>query len=682
MRPWVRLAGCTSERRLLSTSRRLPKSMTPLMHDEIGRAYTSQRRNMSSIDDQIARLVSANKTCSPKPSPTTTGLMDPGVLSESQDDARSEEDGAREPQSSDSAHHAAHPQSAEVNVTVRDKFGMVVKSAIGMKTSGINELCTLLPERLQDSLRLHCRRFSISALHPMQQALIPLILERRDAVCVAPTASGKTLGYLVPCIANLVATQEMITSEGDDSLSADNIAKLTQTKLKAGHMCKYCEMDVFSNPVCSLTGHPHRIPDESPEELLTRKSLAAEYAVGQPKLLILVPTAILGQQIHEVAMSLRCGLKVHALVRPDSHEEELKQQSRAKSADILIATPERLVMYLYKHIVSLEKVETIVMDEVDKLLSNDFFEQIKIVLGSFSRRSEGRRPQKILISATLPQAMHEMIRTRLLQPSHRFVLASRKSERDIRRVNAAANINHTPATASPPAAGVVPSSSATHIIFMVGRGEKVDKLVSLFTSGTIQSDQRTIIFCTRKSNANHVADHLDRRLRSCDATASARVIRFADNTTHCRRSVMQLFQSGVATVLVATDLIGRGIDFHNVVNVIHYDLPPDMDTFVHRSGRCGRHGTKGYVYSLFQPENVALSKPLVAFLKERSQLVPPKLVQYANQSFVDLFKSSLHHTRPAGGHRNPERHTPVVGGTAGRTPDYRQDANNKNFRLR
>lgn len=414
-------------------------------------------------------------------------------------------------------------------------------------------------------------------------------------------------------------------------------------------------------------------------------------------MLILVPTSQLVLQIHRLIGRLCSGnLRAAALLRVATEKEEQAiLNNLQRCPDIIISTPERLVRDVYKQNVRLNQVTTVVMDEVDVLLSAQFFEPVKILLGALKRNEKATPLQMLLFSATLPPPMHDMIRRTMLRSSHRFVLAREvvpnPTSPALRGVTKANDPERRPLAASPvasplPAATAAQPTQHSHVsftVYMVSRVEKLDKLYGLFTTGTISSKDRTIIFCNSSSSMKQVADYLKQRFSRTSPMPTMVVspnLRADVKSNH--DTIVRLFQSGVATVLVSTDVMSRGVDFHNVMNIVHYDLPMEMETWVHRSGRTGRHGLRvGHVFSFFEAENIKMAKPLAAFLRQHHQIVPPKLVEYASQSFVDLFKNSLFHQPTKGFHpRNTELRKPVLGRGEGRIPDYDQHRSNKKFR--
>jgi superfamily II DNA/RNA helicase len=557
------------------------------------------------------------------------------------------------------------------DVKVFDKFGMKAPPPRVPISDDPQHLLPVLPDVLRDHVKQHCSRMNIKRWTLPQSTAMGLILEGRDVLCISPTSSGKTMAFLIPSLMQILAhaghTPGMSMSGDKDSenvgssdATSQNLSALTRQRIATGEVCKFCEMDVFKTPICSFTGHPHRIPnlDEDAEHRRATDRIKDLSAITEPKLLIIVPTNELVTQVATVAGFFRCGFKIWGV----SNDKQFARN--IEDSDIVVITPQKAVHLLLRNKLTLRSVRVCVMDEVDSLLSTQFFDEMKVLMSSLPKGAD--RAQRLLFGATLPPPTFEMIRREMLLPSHRFILATPAS---------------TPISASTPSLTVANNShQVTHTVLMVSRVEKLDVLFNLFETGVLRGDQRTIIFCQRgvTSIAHSIQDKL--RQGTKPSTQAARTTWISSKQTASEReSAMKLFQSGVATVLICSDLIGRGIDFHNVVSVVHFSMPLEIEQWVHRSGRCGRHGMKGYVISMFQPEDMRLAKPLVSILRKNHQLVPPKLQEYASKTFVDKFKNSLfHHPTKGYNPRNPEQHTPVIGRGVAKIPDYqRQAANSK-----
>ncbi|KEG07857.1 ATP-dependent DEAD/H RNA helicase [Trypanosoma grayi] len=552
-------------------------------------------------------------------------------------------------------------------VQISDRYGMPAELPPGAPQS-FEELGALCPsDTLREQLQNLCASRRWSEMTSVQRVVIPLVLESRDVLCIAPTATGKTFCYVFPSMLSLLQTaagrdgaNPNGRSSGDDELSRSNVELLLRDKITRGEVCRYCELSVAEVRVCPMTGTPHPpIPEPTDEKPLPATRLSELASVAEPLLLILVPTSQLVVQVYQLCHNLHADFRVRYLVRASSAEEQKRHLRALEGCDVLITTPETMLPALYKRKLSLKRLRTLVLDEVDDLVSVNHFEKVKIILGALPKGHQ--RPQRLLFGASLPPVAYQMIKEQMLLPSHRFVLADVKTD----RLGHPLLVGHTTA-----------SAGITHVVFMISQVEKMSKLAWLYSTGKLSIEQRTLIFCNSRHNVAYVCEQLQRLVPGLHVTTLT-----ARASATAKAGTMKLFQSGASTCLVCTDILSRGIDFHNVVYVVHYDVPTDFDVWMHRSGRCGRHGMHGYCYTFFQPENVRLAKPLVAHLRQTQQLIPPKLNEYAKQSLIDTFKSSLfcHPTRPYRA-SDPQRQHPVLSRGTPRFPDYRQDRLNKNFR--
>ena len=537
---------------------------------------------------------------------------------------------------------------------VVDKFGM---DAHVEPLPSFEALSGMLPEQLNKYFSLYRKRFGLKVPTSVQQVAFPLIFQGRDVLCIAPTGSGKSVCYLVPTIARALLDQIKTDDGSTGSVVVDqsDIEAVVSAKIARGEICKYCELEVGAAKVCPITGHLHKPPDDPLH--FTESAAASDDNTPRdgptaPVIVVLVPTSELALQVHQVCMSFRCTLKVAPLVRVKTEAERNEQKKLLKGCDVIIATPEPLIQAVYKRQVSLSKTQTIVLDEVDSLLGTASFEFIKIILARLPKHE--KRPQRLLFGATLPPSMYEMIRDVMLLPSHRFITGDVLSDQRIGSRN----------------------SNITHLVFLVSRAEKIEKIRWLYDTQRITANQRTIIFC----NSRHNVDYVTKKLKASIGESHQVRIVTMDSRTNAedRERAKKLFQGGICTVMVCTDLMSRGIDFHGVMYVVHYEMPLDFEVWTHRSGRCGRHGLPGYCYSLFTPEDVRLAKPLVAHLRQTRQIVPAKLVEYSNSSFVDIFKNSLlHHPTKTFKRRNQEVHTPAHGRGVSKYPDYKHQLSNR-----
>ena len=276
--------------------------------------------------------------------------------------------------------------------------------------------------------------------------------------------------------------------------------------------------------------------------------------VQQVQALVVVPTRELALQVRQELKGLGQrleGLKISAFY--GGHPFSQERASLAFPPQILVGTPGRLTDHLHRRTLSLGQVKQVVLDEADKLLEMGFQEELDEVLAALP----GSR-QTILFSATLPEEVKELISRSLQNPS--FVQVS---------------------------AQVVPEQ-VRFVGIAVPEPDKLPLLGHLlhqFRAGG------TVVFVNTRAAADTLAEELQREGQPVKALHGGMEQPDRDKT-------MVQFRNGSVPVLVATDLAARGLDVADLHTIIHYELPTDEESFLHRSGRTGRAGQSGTVYVL------------------------------------------------------------------------------------
>ena len=280
---------------------------------------------------------------------------------------------------------------------------------------------------------------------------------------------------------------------------------------------------------------------------LTEKSSTAD-----PRVLMLVPTRELAVQVSEELLPITSvrGLKIAAIYGGANIETQIK--TIKKGVDLIAATPGRMIDLLERGEVSVESLEMVVIDEADRMADMGFLPQVEWIL-----RKVGRKHQTLLFSATLDGAVNSLIQRYQTDPCMHEVEAKEITVEEM-----------------------------THRFIHVHERDKV-KVAAKIASST----SRTLVF----SNTKAGCDHLVRKLTNEGVKAQAI---HGDLRQNMREKALDRFARGDLPVLVATDVAARGIHVDDVEVVIHYDPPPDHKTYLHRSGRTARAGTKGLVVTL------------------------------------------------------------------------------------
>lgn len=275
------------------------------------------------------------------------------------------------------------------------------------------------------------------------------------------------------------------------------------------------------------------------------------------RVLVIAPTRELALQIEAVAgkLSPSRSLRVVSLVGGMSMEKQL-QGLRTPPA-IVIATPGRLLDHLERRSLDISRVESLVLDEADRMLDMGFWPDISEVLGMLPEKR-----QTLLFSATFSPEIERVARTTMRHP---------KLAEVSQRGKAAATVEQK--------AYVVASESKTAM------------LLHLLERG---SQARVLIFTRTRRNAERLAHILQARGHNVERL-------HADRTQGQRQSALQGFRQGKYRILVATDIAARGIDVESITHVINYDVPEAPEDYVHRIGRTGRAGKVGTAITLVSP---------------------------------------------------------------------------------
>ncbi len=276
--------------------------------------------------------------------------------------------------------------------------------------------------------------------------------------------------------------------------------------------------------------------------------------------LIVVPTRELALQIDQSVMGLSyfAGVSSFALYG-GGDGADFDQQKRALSAgtDLVIATPGKLISHLNMGYMNLKELEFFVLDEADRMLDMGFFEDI-MRIASFLPKER----QNLMFSATMPPKIRDLARKILTKPSE-ITLALSK-----------------------PAEGVL------QVAYLVYGDDKASLIKHLLNKEGLNG---VLIFSRTKSNVKTIA----RRLRSTDLHIEEM---HSDLEQSEREEVMRKFKSKKVDVLVATDIVSRGIDVKELKLVINYDVPDEAEDYVHRVGRTARADQTGMAITFIAPD--------------------------------------------------------------------------------
>jgi len=273
---------------------------------------------------------------------------------------------------------------------------------------------------------------------------------------------------------------------------------------------------------------------------------------GRPRALVLVPTRELAVQVRDVLAPLgqAVGLRTAAVYGGADMERQIK--SLRRGADVVIATPGRLIDLGNRRVLSVADVEVLVLDEADRMADMGFMPQVEWVL----RRLE-RPHQTLLFSATLDGAVDHLVKRYLTDPVRHHVEYQRVTVEEME-----------------------------HRFLSVHQMDK-PKVAAAICRGSA----KTLVFVRTKRGADRLVDQLRR-----EGLKAAAI--HGDLRQGARETALRQFSEGTLPALVATDVAARGLDIDAVDVVVHFDPPEDHKAYLHRSGRTARAGESGVVVTL------------------------------------------------------------------------------------
>ncbi|XP_015691173.2 DEAD-box ATP-dependent RNA helicase 37 [Oryza brachyantha] len=318
-----------------------------------------------------------------------------------------------------------------------------------------------------------------------------------------------------------------------------------------------------------------------------------------PLALILSPTRELSVQIHEEArkFAYQTGVRVVVAYGGAPIHQQLRELERG--VEILVATPGRLMDLLERARVSLQMVNFLALDEADRMLDMGFEPQIRKIVEQMDMPPRGVR-QTMLFSATFPKEIQRMASDFLAE----YIFLA------VGRVGSSTDLI---------------AQRVEFVLEADKRSYLMDLLHAQKANGAHGKQALTLVFVETKRGA----DALENWLFTNGFPATSI---HGDRSQQEREYALRSFKSGATPILVATDVAARGLDIPHVAHVINFDLPNDIDDYVHRIGRTGRAGKSGLATAFFNEGNISLARPLCELMQEANQEVPPWLERYSARS--------------------------------------------------
>ena len=313
------------------------------------------------------------------------------------------------------------------------------------------------------------------------------------------------------------------------------------------------------------------------------------------KALIIAPTRELAVQVNDEIKKLSKYEKINVLsvYGGDSIDRQIRALKKSH-VDIVVGTPGRLLDLIKRKVLLLDKVEFLVLDEADEMLNMGFIEDIESIL---SNTPENR--QTLLFSATMPDPIAKLAK-KYMKPDAKLI-SVKKSSLTVAKIKQS--------------------------YFMITAKHKLEALCRLLN---LDDPTSAIIFCKTKKGVDDLVHELQSKGFMVEGM-------HGDMTQTHRLSTLNKFKKGTLHLLIATDVAARGIDVDGVTHVINYDLPQDVESYVHRIGRTGRANREGTAYSLVTPKDFSMIKQIQKVTKsDIKQQAIPTVEQITNKKISSI----------------------------------------------
>jgi len=318
-------------------------------------------------------------------------------------------------------------------------------------------------------------------------------------------------------------------------------------------------------------------------------------SIKKPQLMVLAPTRELAMQVAEAIESFgkdMKGLRVATLYGGQSYGPQFQQLERG--AQVVVGTPGRLMDHLRRKSLKLDELRVCVLDEADEMLNMGFLEDIQWILDHIPKTA-----QMCLFSATMPPAIRKIANRFLKDPQHIKVAAVKKAKANI-----------------------------TQYAWKVSG---ITKMTALERIAEVVEYDAMIIFVRTRNDTVDIAEKLER------AGYPALALNGDLNQAQRERCIEQM-KSGKSSILVATDVVARGLDIPRISLVINYDLPGDNEAYVHRIGRTGRAGREGMSIAFVRPREMYS-------IRHYERLTSGTVLDYQLPNIQDIGKIRIERTR-------------------------------------
>lgn len=310
-----------------------------------------------------------------------------------------------------------------------------------------------------------------------------------------------------------------------------------------------------------------------------------------PQAIVLSPTRELAMQIHEELN--RIGKYNDSKIVCVFGGSDIEKQIRTikKGAEIIVGTPGRVMDLMRRNVLKLNDVKYVVLDEADEMLNMGFVEDIETIL----EKIDDNR-QTILFSATMPSGIKKIAQNYMHADFKHVAILSKQTT----------------------------ATSVKQFYYEVKQKDRFETLCRLIDVANVKTG---IIFCRTKRSVDEVTEQMQQANYNVEAM-------HGDLNQNHRMNTLRKFKKGTINFLIATDVAARGIDVENVTHVINYELPQDIESYVHRIGRTGRADKEGLAYSIITPREVS-------FLKQIERVTKSKITKVSVPSLQEIFEAKI-----------------------------------------
>lgn len=317
-------------------------------------------------------------------------------------------------------------------------------------------------------------------------------------------------------------------------------------------------------------------------------------AAGGPYALILAPTRELALQIETEATKFARPLGFRVVHIIGGQQLDVQVSELESGCEIVVCTPGRMVDLLSKQMAALANCNYLILDEADRMIDMGFEPQVSEVLNAMPvhQGNSGRRRQTFMFSATMSPIIERLARTYL----------------------------HEPVVISVGETGKAADNVTQRVEYFLTENRRRERFIELLET----VDPPILVFVNTRGGCEMVQRYIDNN------SSVRAVFMHSGKSQEQREATLDGFKSGRYKVLIATDVVGRGIDIKGVRNVINFELPKNIETYIHRIGRTGRAGEKGTAWSLATEADVDLFAPLYHMLQQSKANVPREISKVAS----------------------------------------------------